>query len=69
MVSGLPELKQILTTFSERGVAYTMNTDGPYLLNTHLRQEFDMLLDEQVITPAQALRCVEVAQAATFIGV
>ena len=69
VVSGLPELKQILTTFSERGVPYTLNTDGPYLLNTHLRQEFDMLLTEQVITPAQAMRCVEVAQAASFIGV
>jgi adenosine deaminase len=69
VISGLAELKQILAAFSERGVPYTLNTDGPYLLNTHLRQEFDMLLAEQVITPAQALRCVEVAEAATFIGV
>jgi adenosine deaminase len=69
VVSGLGELKQILTTFSDHGVAYTLNTDGPYLLDTHLRQEFDMLLAEQVITPAQALRCVETARAATFIGV
>jgi adenosine deaminase len=69
VVSGLPELKQILAAFSDSGVPYTLNTDGPYLLNTHLRQEFDMLLAEQVITPAQALRCVEAAKAATFIGV
>jgi adenosine deaminase len=68
VVSGLPELKQILGTFSERGVAYTLNTDGPYLLNTHLRQEFDMLLDEGVLTAAQAMRCVETARGASFIG-
>jgi adenosine deaminase len=50
-------------------VPYTLNTDGPYLLNTHLRQEFDMLLEQDVITPSQALRCVETARAASFIGV
>jgi adenosine deaminase len=68
VVSDLAELKQILATFGERGVAYTLNTDGPYLLDTHLRQEFDLLVNQQVITPAQALRCVETAKAATFIG-
>jgi adenosine deaminase len=68
VVSGLSELKRILQTFSARGVAFTINTDGPYLLNTHLRQEFDLLLAEGVLTEAQAMRCVETARAATFIG-
>jgi adenosine deaminase len=67
VISGLDELRGILRSFSEHGVAYTINTDGPYLLNTHLRQEFELLLDAGVIDVAQALRCVDTARAATFI--
>src|SRR5439155_5942286 len=36
-VADLEELGTILARFDERGVQYTINTDGPYLLNTHLR--------------------------------
>ena len=68
VVSGLPEMKEILRTFSRNQVAYTINTDGPYLLNTHLRQEFDLLLNAGVIDEAQALRCVETARAASFVA-
>ena len=32
------------------GVRYTINTDGPYLLNTHLRREYQMLLDADILT-------------------
>jgi adenosine deaminase len=67
VISGLDELRGILRSFSEHGVAYTINTDGPYLLNTHLRQEFELLLDAGVIDVAQAMRCVDTARAATFI--
>jgi adenosine deaminase len=68
VVSGFEELGRIMGTFAERGVAFTINTDGPYLLNTHLRQEFEMLLAHGVLTEPQALRCVETARLATFIG-
>ena len=30
---------------SDAGVRFTINTDGPYLLNTHLRHEYELLLD------------------------
>ena len=49
-------------------MAFTINTDGPYLLDTHLRQEFEMLLAAGVLTEPQALRCVETARGATFIA-
>jgi adenosine deaminase len=68
VVSGFDDLGRILSTFTERGVPFTINTDGPYLLDTHLRQEFDMLLAAGVLTEQQALRCVETARSATFIG-
>ncbi len=67
VVADLAELRRILSVFVQRGVAFTINTDGPYLLNTHLRNEFDLLLREEVLNDAQALQCVRTAEAATFI--
>ena len=66
-VEGLPQLGAALRAFEEAGVRYTINTDGPYLLNTHLRREYEMLIDADLMTEAQAERSVEVARAATFV--
>jgi adenosine deaminase len=66
-VADLAELGAILRRFDERGVRYTINTDGPYLLDSHLRGEFDLLLANGHLTPAGATRCIETARAATFL--
>jgi adenosine deaminase len=63
----LPALGSLLRRFGERGVRFTINTDGPYLLGTHLRQEFDLLLGQGALTADQAARCIETARAATFV--
>ena len=42
-VADLAELGTALRTFEDAGVRFTINTDGPYLLNTHLRSEYQML--------------------------
>jgi adenosine deaminase len=68
VVPGMPELGRMLARFEERGVRYTINTDGPYLLGTHLRQEFELLINEGVLTDEQALRCIETAKQATFLA-
>ena len=66
-VSSLAELGSAIRTFEKAGVRYTINTDGPYLLNTHLRREYQMLIDAAILTDAEAERSVEVARSATFI--
>ena len=66
-VADLEELGKALRAFESAGVRYTINTDGPYLLNTHLRREYQMLLEADILTDAQAERSVAVARAATFI--
>ena len=66
-VADLADLGRALRTFDEGGVRFTINTDGPYLLNTHLRHEFEMLVDGKILTEAQIERCIAVAQAATFL--
>ena len=66
-VADIGELGHALSVFDAAGVRFTINTDGPYLLNTHLRNEFEMLLDARILTEQQIERCVAVAQAATFL--
>src|SRR6476646_3155310 len=66
-VADLDELGAALQAFERAGVRYTINTDGPYLLNTHLRREYQMLLEANILTDAQAERSVAVARAAPFI--
>ena len=59
--TGAPALR------ATRGVRYTINTDGPYLLNTHLRHEYQLLIEGNILSDAEAERSVEVARAASFI--
>jgi adenosine deaminase len=67
VVADLAELALVLRRFGEHGVRFTINTDGPYLLGTHLRQEFDLLLTAGVLSDAQAAQCIATTKAATFI--
>jgi adenosine deaminase len=56
-----------LRTFSDHGVAFTIATDGPEMMQTHLRDEFELLLrvgalDEDELRAANAR-----AHAAAFL--
>jgi adenosine deaminase len=66
-VADLAELATALRTFERAGVRFTINTDGPYLLNTHLRHEYDLLSGAGILNDAQIDRTIAVARAATFI--
>ena len=61
-------VSQTFRTFSEHGVAFTIATDGPEMMRTHLRDEFELLLrvgalDEQELRAANAR-----GHEATFVG-
>jgi adenosine deaminase len=66
-VADLVELGEALRTFDRAGVRFTINTDGPYLLNTHLRYEYDLLSRAGILDDAQIERTIAVARAATFV--
>lgn len=68
VVSDMAAFGRMLQTFVDHGVRFTINTDGPYLLGTHLRQEYDLLLKAGVMSQEQAFRCIETTKAATFLG-
>jgi adenosine deaminase len=37
-------VRDVFRTFVDRGVRFTIATDGPEMMRTHLRDEFDLLL-------------------------
>ena len=71
LTKALPDEDAVRTTFRafvEHGVAFTIATDGPEMMGTHLRDEFDLLerigaLDSDEIRQANAR-----GHAASFIG-
>jgi adenosine deaminase len=67
-VESLEELRQIFARLRTAGVKLTVNTDGTYLLGTHLRQEFDLLLEHDIVNEAETRAFIANARAATFIG-
>lgn len=66
-VESLDELGGILRKFWERGVKFTINTDGPYLLDTDLRREVKMLVDAGILSEAEVDRTMRWAREASFV--
>jgi adenosine deaminase len=66
-VSSLEELGGILGRFWDRGVKFTINTDGPYLLDTNMRSEVRMLRDAGVLADEQLEQTFRWAREATFV--
>lgn len=66
-VKDLQELGFILNRFKEYQVPFTLNTDGPYLLNTHLAQEAILLLDAGILSEEDVHTCFRVSKRASFI--
>jgi aminodeoxyfutalosine deaminase len=62
------EVRETFRRFVEHGVAFTIATDGPEMMRTHLRDELALLhrigaLDEEEIAQANAR-----GHAASFVG-
>jgi adenosine deaminase len=66
-VSGVDELKHIVQTFLDRGVKLTLNTDGPYLLETDMQSEVDLVEKHGIMTPDQVDRALACAREYSFI--
>jgi len=62
LTKALPDedaLRDVFRTFVENGVRFTIATDGPEMMRTHLRDEFELLreigaLDEEELSEANA---------------
>jgi adenosine deaminase len=67
-VASLEELGTVLQRFWARGVRFTINTDGPYLLDTNMRSEVRMLREAGVLSEEQIEQAIRWAREATFVG-
>jgi adenosine deaminase len=67
-VSGTAELREVLQRFWRNGVRFTINTDGPYLLDTDLRREVEMLRRDGVLADEQIDQAFRWAREATFVS-
>jgi adenosine deaminase len=66
-VDGIAELKHIIQTFWDRGVKITINTDGPYLLDTDMQTEVALLERNAILTPGQIDQTMAWARQYSFI--
>lgn len=66
-VEGVEELRHIMQVFWDRGVKFTINTDGPYLLDTDMRTEVALVEKNGILTPDQVNQTLAWARQYSFI--
>lgn len=66
-VTGLDQLGQILRTFLEHGVLFSISTDGPEMLQTNVANEFELLVNGGFLSPEEAAAANRCAHDATFV--
>ena len=67
-VSGWDELRHVVRTFLDRGVRITINTDGPYLLDTDMKREIELCLAHEVLSEPEIDQCLAWAREASFLS-
>ena len=67
VVSGWDELRWILDTFKANRVRFTINTDGPELLKTYIRDELTTLGRLGILSVEEQLQSAEWAREASFV--
>ena len=66
-VSDVDELRHVVQTLLDRKVKVTLNTDGPYLLETNMQSEVELVEKHGIMTPEQVDRALATAREASFI--
>ena len=60
-------IRETFRTFSENGVLFTIATDGPEMMRTHLRDEFELLLRVGALDEGELRAANQRAHEASFI--
>jgi len=68
VVSGWEELRWILDTFKHNGVRFTINTDGPEMLKTYIRDELTTLGRLGILSVEEQAQSAEWAREASFVA-
>ncbi len=67
VVRNAAEMRFILRSLIENVVPFTISTDGPEMLRSHLRDEVALLLRAEMLSLEEVGRAIETAHAASFI--
>jgi adenosine deaminase len=67
VIKGVGHMKEVFRSLESHHIKYTINTDGPEMLMTNLRGEFDFLLRNGILNEDDVLRANRYAFAASFI--
>lgn len=67
LVKDSTQLKEIYATLKSNHVPFTINTDGPEMQRISLRGEYEKLLDSDILTKEDILKCNKIATKASFI--
>jgi adenosine deaminase len=71
LTKSLPDeeaVRDVFRTFVEHGVLFTIATDGPEMMRTHLRDELDLLLRVGALTQEELAEANARGHDASFIG-
>jgi adenosine deaminase len=71
LTKSLPDeeaVRDIFRIFAEHGVLFTIATDGPEMMRTHLRDEFDLLLRIGALTQDDLKEANARGHEASFVG-
>ena len=65
---GEDAVREVFRTFVDNGVLFTIATDGPEMMRTHLRDEFDLLLRIGALTQDELTEANARGHEASFVG-
>lgn len=61
------EMGRVLSTLKKYHVPFTINSDGPELLSTNVKEEFERLLNKNILTEDDVFACTQRAKKASFL--
>ncbi len=67
VVSGWDEFRWMFDQFRRNEIRFTINTDGPELLRTYIRDELATLGRLGILTPDEQVQAIETARQASFV--
>ena len=67
-LAGEDDVRRVFRAFVDHGVPFTIATDGPEMMRTHLRDEFELLLRTGALAPDEARAANERGHTAAFAG-
>lgn len=67
LLRSIEDVRKVVSTWEEAGVLYTLNTDDPVYFHISLHDEFNLLLDNNIINHDRAQELKMVASKASFI--